>query len=149
MIAALAFVDPDLLSWPSWSRDSTRIAIGCVAIATFFLSLVAARVDWKGKSDAHGRAATAFSQVKFRLGLRGREPDERELSRMLSLYEEVARNAITVPDSEFLRLKSEHYMKVWLSRALDRYPAASIRLTRLRLRLRHTRRAWSQQERQA
>ena len=95
VIAALAFVDPNLMTWLPWSLDSTRIAIGIVAIATFSLSLLAARVNWKSKSDAHGRAAEACSQAKFRLGLRGRNIDDEELNHMLSYYEEkVARNAV-------------------------------------------------------
>lgn len=145
IIAALAFVDPDLLTWLPWSQDSSRVAIGIVAIVTFFISLVAARVAWKGKADAHGRAASAFSLVKFRMRMEDRELDAGEVQRMLSQYEEVALNAIEVPDSQFLQLKSEHYMKIRLSRLLDRFPATPIRFARLRLRLRHARRVWGQQ----
>ena len=145
IIAALVFVDPNLLTWLPWSNDSSRIAIGIFAIVTFFLSSLAARVDWKSKFDAHGRAASAFTQVKFRLRARRSEQDDTELERMLSSYEEVARGSIVIPDSDFLRLKSEHFMKIFVSRVLDRYPAAPVRLTKFRLRLRHARRAWRYQ----
>lgn len=146
IIAALAFVDPDLLDWLPWAADSTRIVIGLVAVFTFFIGLVSARVDWKSKSDAHARAAGAYTQAKFRLNPRDSELNEVEIRRILSQYEEIARTTITVPDSKFLRLKAEHYMKISLSRILDRFPAASIRLTRLRLRLRHSRNAWAEKE---
>lgn len=146
VIAALAFVDPDLLDWLPWAADSTRIMIGLVAVFTFFIGLVSARVDWKGKSDAHARAAAAYTQAKFKLNPTDSELNEEEIRRTLLQYEEIARTTITVPDSKFLRLKAEHYMKISLSRILDRFPAASIRLTRLRLRLRHSRNAWAEKE---
>ena len=146
IIAALVFVDPGLLTWLPWSQASSRIAIGVVAIATIFLSLIAWRVDWKGKTEAHERAAGAYTQAKFRLGSPGPNTDEAELHRLLTQYEEAARSTITIPDSQFLRLKSAHYTKILISRLLDRYPAASILMTRMRLKVRHTRRALSHRD---
>ena len=138
LIAALAFGDPHLIDWLPLSDDSTRLIIGSVAIFTFLASLLAWMVDWKGKADAHGRAASAYADVKFRLRSVDDEMDSRELTQILMQYEETARTTVPIPDSEFLRLKSEHLLKIRLSRLLDRSPAACIRLARLRLRLRHT-----------
>lgn len=146
IIASLAFVDPKLVDWLPWAENSTRVTIGLVAVFTFFIGLVSARVDWKGKADAHARAAKAYTEVKFKLDLRNGEYAEEEIQHRFAQYEEVGRAAIPIPESQFLRLKSEHYKKISLSRILDRFPAASMRLTKLRLRIRHTRKAWGEKE---
>ncbi len=146
IIAALAFVDPKLMTWLPWSQDSTRIAIGVAAITTFSLSLLSARVNLRSKSDGHGRAAIAYTSVKFRIGSRNHTLGDDELNRMLTFYEDVSQTAVNIPDSDFLPLKSEHYMKLRLSRLLDRHPAASLRLAKMRLRFRHTRRMWNESD---
>ena len=147
VIAALAFGDPDVIEWLPLGSESTRFVIGCVAIFAFLASLTSWMVDWKGKADAHARAATAYTGAKFRLRSVDDGMDSRELTQILMQYEETARNAVPVPDSAFLRLKSEHLLKIRLSRLLDGSPATSLWLAKMRLRLRHTRTAlWQEQD---
>ena len=141
LIAALAFGDRSLVEWLRLTTESTRLAIGTVAIVTFLASLMAWMVDWKGKADAHDRAASAYTSAKFRLAPIDASTDERDMEQVLLLYEEIARSTVPVSDSAFLKLKSEHLMKIRLSRLLDRSPGASIRCLKFRLRLRHTRKA--------
>ena len=141
LIAALAFGDRSLVEWLRLTTESTRLAIGTVAIVTFLASLMAWMVDWKGKADAHDRAASAYTSAKFRLAPIDASTGERDMEQVLLLYEEIARSTVPVPDSAFLKLKSEHLMKIRLSRLLDRSPGASIRCLKFRLRLRHTRKA--------
>ena len=136
-IAALAFVDPVLVEWLPWEIGVTRIVIGILAIVAFFASVMAWKVDWKGKADAHSRAASAYTKAKFGLEAIGGEGEERDLESVLMQYEETSRNSVAVPESKFLGLKSEHLMKALVSRVLDRYPAASVRLVMLRMRLHH------------
>ena len=141
IIAALTFLDPGILEGVSWSSDYTRVAIGLLAVVTFFASLVAWRVNWKGKADAHDRAASAYDMIKFRFREIDPETDVREIERTIMLYEETSRSAISVPESQFLSLKSRYLAKVRLSRILDRAPTAFLPLVALTLRLRHTIRA--------
>lgn len=141
LIAALAFGDRVLIDWLHLTTESTRFAIGIVAVFTFLGSLTSWMVDWKGKADAHERAASAYTNAKFRLGSVDATTDDGELEQVLLLYEDIARSTVPVPDSKFLKLKSEHLMKVRLSRLLDRSPGASLRWVRIRLRFRHTRAA--------
>ena len=141
VIATLSFGDPNLIDWLPLKDDSTRLVIGSVAILTFLASLLAWIVDWNRKAGAHGRAASAYADAKFRLRSASEDTDPLEVSHIFMQYEEVSRNAVPIPDTEFLRLKSEHLLKIRLSRLLDRSPAASIRLARIRLRLRHTKMA--------
>ena len=145
VIAALAFLDPDLIGWLPWQPESSRIVIGTIAIITFFASVMAWRVDWKGKADAHGRAATAYAKAKFSLRAIDPEAGSRDIDLLIAQYEEVSSNTIAIPDSKFLALKSEHLLKVQVSRTLDRCPGAWVRLVKLRIRMRHTCRAFGQE----
>ena len=138
VIAALAFFDPVLLDWLPWTIGSTRIAIGILAIISFFSGVVAWRVDWKGRAEAHNRAASDYTNVKFSLGAMALDMEDHELESLLIQCEGISKNSVAVPDSRFLALKSEHLLKTLLSRVLDRYPAASVRLVRLRIRLHQT-----------
>ena len=138
VIAALALVDPNLLQWLPWHPDSTRVAIGFLALAIFFCSIVAWRVDWKDKAGAHERAASEYTKVKFSLDAIDMETDPSEVEGVFIQYEEISRTAIKIPESRFIALKSRHLLKKQLSRTLDNNPAASIRLVRLCLYLHHT-----------
>ena len=138
IIAALAFVDPTLLEWVPWDTGSTRIAIGILAIVAFFASIMAWRVDWKGKADAHARAASAYTKAKFNLAAIDGTSDIRNLELALAQYEEIGRNAIPIPDSKFLNLKSEHLLKIEVSRFLDHFPGVPVRCVKLQLRIRDT-----------
>ena len=133
-LTALALADESYLNWLPWEGRPT---IGVVAAGIFFLTLVAARVDWKSRSNAHDRAAQWFSRAKLELGRSAIEPDGGALARSFQTYDEASRVSIAVPDGAFLGLKSEHRFKVLVSRTLDRYPAAPVRLIRWKLRLRH------------
>lgn len=141
VIAALTFVDPNIVARISWSADSARIAIGVIAIVTVFASVVTWRVNWKGRADAHDRAAYAYSKIMFRIRDINSDTDLREIERVLMQYEEIGMSTISVPDSKFLSLKSRYLKKVQLSRMLDRTPGAFLPLVSLRLKLRHTSRA--------
>ena len=69
------------------------------------------------------------------------ETERRQVEQASIQYDEISKNAISVPDSKFLSLKSKHLAKIYLSRTLDRNPAAWLPLISLRVKLRHTHRA--------
>lgn len=141
VIAALAFFDPTLFDWLPFGDGVTRIAIGIVAVIIFLSSIASWRVDWKGRADAHGRAAEAYAGAKFRLGEVNAATDAATIERALVEYEEIGRRAVSIPDKKFTRLKSEHLLKIHVSRALDETPGAPIRILRIIARVRHTREA--------
>ena len=141
VLVALAFMDPDLLEWLPGSTESSRITIGSIAVVTFFMSLINNRADWKGKADAHDRAAQLLSQLKFKLAGLHEDKQTIELEYLLASYEEITIAMVPIPDSNFLTLKSEHLLKLKISRILDRYPGSWVCLLQLRLRLRQNRSA--------
>lgn len=145
IIAALAFFDPRLFSWLPWDDDVTRIAIGAVAVITFMCSIVSWRVDWKGRADAHARAATAYAGAKFRLGGVDSNTDADEIERALFEYEEIGKSVVSIPDKKFLSLKSEHLLKIEVSRHLDRTPGVPVVLLRFKIRVVHVWKAFSRE----
>ena len=144
IIAALAFGDSELFDWLPIGDNSSRLAIGLVSIITFSASFFAWMVDWKSKANAHERAASAYSAAKFLLGSVDSTTRTQEIEQILMKSEEAARSSIAIPEAAFLRLKSEHLLKIRISRILDRSPSACLLLVKLRLRLRHTKTALKQ-----
>ena len=131
VLTAFVFADPAVLKWLPWGSTASRVTIGVLAITTFFLSLVAARVDWRGKADAHASAARGFVEVKHEAAdLLGRfdEATESEINRLFRRYGEIGRLHVPVPENRFPDLKGRHLTKVLVSRFLDKHPASSVRL---------------------
>ena len=136
-VVALAFVEPRInVSLTPFGFDP-QIWVGLLGVAVFGLSIVQLRVDWKGRSDAHARAFEAYAKVKgdasFLLAA-GREVTEQICQPIFIRYD--AAGVTPIPESEFLKQKRRHLLKVAVSRHLDDHPAASIRLMRLRLWIR-------------
>jgi hypothetical protein len=135
-LTAMVFVEPRIgvrLAPPGVDRE---IGIGLIAIGTFFLSLVQMRVDWKGKTDAHARAATVYSAIKLAstdLLSRNAPITEDEYNRFRDRYADAGGATVAIPESIFNKLKKRHLMKVAISKHLSSHPAASIVLIHLRL----------------
>jgi hypothetical protein len=108
---------------------------GLVAVFTFFLSVLQLQVDWKRRSDAHKRSVDIYAEVKREAGYllaSSGELDESACRRVLARYDMASSVGVEIPESEFLRQKQTHKIKVRLSKYLDRYPSASIPLTGIR-----------------
>lgn len=143
LIVSLTFAADDVLEW---LPISSRLGIGILAIGVTFGSLAAALLDWKASSARHDRAAQAYAAAKSALTLVGDSSTSDEVARALELYEEAGRYSVPIPEGSFARLKSEHRIKLLISRMLDKNPAAPVWLMRLRLRWGHSRRFWKAEE---
>ena len=146
MTAVFAFGTALLVDLPFLTAESVIFIIGSISTVTVLTSLLAWLVDWKAKAHTHDREAAEYSKTNFSLAASARSVAENPLSTALGHYDKVSRNAVPVPETEFLRLRSEHLVKVRLSRILGRFPAAPIRLLRLRLRFHDTRIALSKEQ---
>jgi hypothetical protein len=135
-LVALAFVAPAIghkltpfdLDHATWS--------GLLAVSTFFLSIVQLKVDWKGKSDSHGRALYSFAEVKREAGILLATdgcPAEDEIRRVLTRFDLANAVCVPIPEGQFLLQKRRHRSKVALSKYLDTHPTASVTLARLKL----------------
>jgi len=137
-LVALAFVEPRInvrLTPFGWDG---QVWVGVLGAATFFLSLVQMKMDWKGSADAHKRTVDVYAEVKREAGymLAMGTLDEVECRRVLARYDMASAVSVEMPEREFLPQKRRHLMKIALSRHLDAHPAASLLLTRLRFWLR-------------
>lgn len=139
-LVALAFVEPKVnVTLTPFGWDS-QIWVGVLGTGVFFLTLIQIKTDWKGRSDAHKRTLEAYTEVKREAGyiLSAGEYDRDACQRVFSRYDMAASVGVPIPESEFLRQKQRHLMKIALSRALDGRPATSLMGLRVRLWMRDT-----------
>jgi hypothetical protein len=133
-LVGLTFIEPNLsFSLTPFGLDS-RVWLGTLSIATFFLSIVQLKTDWKGRAESHDRTLGAYAAVKREAGylLAAGNTDEAALKRVIDRYDMASSICVPVPESEFLKQKRRHVTKVALSRHLDTHPSASLALTRVR-----------------
>ena len=135
-LTSVVFVEPKIgLTLTPFHLDP-QIWVGLLSIATLFLSVAQLRVDWKGQSDSHGRCCEMHSRIKAKCRnlLESKEvlvrEDAHELFTQYGLSSELG---CPIPENEFLRQKNKHLTKVVISRFLDKHPAASVGVLKLRL----------------
>lgn len=134
-LVALAFVEPRIqLRLTPFGFDS-QIWVGVLAVATFFLTIVQLKTDWKARAEAHKRTLDVYAEVKREAGylLAAGDFDEAACRRVLARYDIASAVGVAMPESDFLRMKRRHTVKVALSKHLDNHPSASLVLTRLRI----------------
>lgn len=134
-IVALVFVEPRInLSLTPFGLDP-QLWVGLIAVATFFLTIVQVKTDWKGRSEVHRRSFAMYAEVKRECGYLLASEDQivpEQCERLLARYDMATEIGAEVPEKEFLKQKRRHKLKVALSRHLDDHPAASILLTKIR-----------------
>jgi len=139
-LVALAFVEPKLnVTLTPFGWDS-QIWVGVLCTGVFFLTLIQIKTDWKGRSDAHKRTLDVYAEVKREAGylLSAGEYNHDSCQRVFSRYDMAASVGVPIPESEFLRQKQRHLVKVALSKVLDDRPATSLMWLRVRLWWRDT-----------
>lgn len=137
-LVALAFVEPRInLRLTPFALDG-QIWVGMLGVATFFLTLVQIKTDWKGRADAHKRTFDIYAEVKREAGylLAAGDIDQTACQRVLSRYDIASAVGVAMPEGDFLPQKRRHKIKVALSKHLDTHPSASLLLTRMRFWIR-------------
>jgi hypothetical protein len=132
-LVALAFVEPRINVTLTPAGLEPQVWTGLLAILVFGLSIMQLRADWKGRADAHAREFDGFAEVKRDAGLllaAAPEITEQACRPIFARYGSAG--ATPIPESQFLRQKRRHLLKVAISKHLDRHPAASPVLTRFR-----------------
>lgn len=134
ILAAVAFAPPIVDSKLESLGIYPKFSVGVLAVATFFATLFQLKVDWKARSEAHGRAFSIYAEVKSR----GRSILASNARRLSDEYEELAARyqmgsalGIEIPENQFLKQKARHLAKVRLSQYLDSHPSVSILLARI------------------
>lgn len=139
-LVAIAFVEPKLnVALTPFGWDS-QIWVGALGTGVFFLTLIQIKTDWKGRSDAHKRTLDVYIEVKREAAylLSAGEYERDACQRVFSRYDMATSVGVPIPESEFLRQKQRHLVKIALSKALDGRPATSLIWLRLRLWWRDT-----------
>jgi hypothetical protein len=139
-LVALAFVDPALNIKLTPGGIDDRMWVGILAVATFFLTLVQFKTDWKGRSDSHKQTGQLYAEVKREAGyvLANDALDESACRRVFARYDLASAVGVAIPENQFLSQKQRHLRKVALSKHLSRHPSASLFVVRVRFWARDT-----------
>lgn len=135
-LIAVVFVEPRIGVKLTPRGFDPQIWTGLLGVATFFLSVIQLRVDWKGRSDAHRRTYDLYSEVKRECGylLASTETLTRDnCARVLGRYDMATDIGTPLPEPDFLIQKKKHLQKVAVSRVLDEHPSVSITLLRMKM----------------
>ncbi len=142
VFCATTFVRDDVLSYIGFSAKGVRYILGVASIIAFFASLVALRVDWKGKSSRHKDAVDRLSRVLSLFRQYRQEDDtwpENRGDELHQSYWEAMNNVAAIPEKSFVRLKARHLRKVEISKMSDVAPGSPLWTLRLILLFRSIR----------
>ncbi len=134
VFCATTFVRDDVLSSIGFSAKDIRFVLGIASITAFFASLVALRVDWKGKSARHRDAGDRLSRVLSMFRQYRQEDDTWPNNRSNELHQsywEAMNNVVAIPEKSFVRLKGRYLRKVEISKMSDTAPGAPLWILRL------------------
>lgn len=138
-LTALAFLDPRYNKWIIPEGVDPQFAVGVFGFLVFGLTLLQVKTDWKGRSEAHKRSFSMYSEVKREAGYllaSAHDIPSREFQRLAARYDMSSDVGTAVPESDFLSLKRQHKIKLAISRVLDARPGANIMLIKLCIVLR-------------
>jgi hypothetical protein len=137
-LLALTFVDDATAVALAPFEVSPKIWLGVLGAATFFVTLVRMKADWKGRADAHGRTCEMYAEVHRECGYllaKGDHIDLSECQRVIARYDMATDVGTGLPEREFLAAKRRHKMKIAISKHLDLYPGTPVVLARLMVML--------------
>ncbi len=139
-LVSLTFAPDRVRVYLNVSTIDPDIWVGLISLGVFALSIFQLLVDWKGKSESHSKSFSLYAEVKKEISdlLSKESLNDDEYRRIASKYDMATEIGTNIPESQFLRLKKAHKLKVEISKHLDNYPGASILLTRLKLFWRDT-----------
>ncbi|MHC5057063.1 MAG: hypothetical protein ACYTKD_20490 [Planctomycetota bacterium] len=139
---AMVFVEPAISLRLSPLGIDSKLWLGLLAIAAFFLSVAHVRIGWKSKRNAHAKARAFYASIKTEcrhLLSRSKEVDDACFKSLMDRYAFGGEVLVEIPEARFLSLKKRHKLKVLISRYMDRRPGASLLCLRFRLWWRDTR----------
>lgn len=127
-LIAMVWIQPgiaDILTPYNLQRD---VWLGLLAIFTFALSLLQILVNWKEKANSYQQAMLTLSTYVKELRLLWNSEDKVELENALIRYQAITEPLLPIPDTQFLKLKKRHKLKVVASKFLDKHPGTSLTL---------------------
>ena len=134
-LAAFAFADPAIAQSFAPFGLSSKVWIGLLGTATFFLSVMQIKTDWKRQSDSHARTLEMYAEVKREAGylLASEKIGDHEYQRVISRYDMASAAGVAIPEDQFLAQKQRHRIKVEISKYLDAHPFSNLLLVRFKL----------------
>src|ERR1700722_13430931 len=89
-LVALVFVEPRINIHLTPGGFDPQVWIGLLSIATFFLTILQMRMDWRGRADGHARSLAMYAEVKRECGYllaSGSTVGQADSQRLLARYD--------------------------------------------------------------
>ena len=133
-VVSLSFVNEPISGRLAPFDWDPQIWAGCLGIGVFFLTLFQTFVGWKAKAEAHRRSSALHAEIKAEAGqeLLSQRITTQSYERITAKYNLVGQLSVAIPESEFLKEKRRHKLKVAISKRLDEHPSTSIFWMRVR-----------------
>lgn len=137
-VSAMVWVQPQIAEELTPRLVSRDMWIGLLSLTAFMLSLVQLQVNWKGRAASFHQAMSVLSTYVKELRPLRAGADETVITTALARYQAITEPLEPIPESDFLRLKQKHRIKLTMSRYLDSHPGANLSILRLAICVRHT-----------
>ena len=125
LFCATRFARDDLFEQLGVTAQVARLVLGLVSVLAFFASLVALRVDWKGRAARHTDAVRKLTAAMALFGQHRYEDGTWPETCRLDLhraYWDAMNSGVPIPDRQFLGLKARHLRKLEVSKLMDSVP---------------------------
>ena len=129
-LVAMVFVQPAIAVELSPRGVSKDIWLGLLSIGAFSLSLIQLQVDWKGRAHTYQQAAAALSAFVKEYRSLSSEAESTVVEPALLRYQLLTDTLEPIPESQFLKLKKRHKVKIEVSRHLDTHPGTNLWLVK-------------------
>lgn len=138
VLNAFVFAPDNFFAFANISNNQQKLWIGLASVAVLVLSIIELKVNFEGTAQDHARAAEKLSALKHEFRSARLNLDATALRRLNDSYSRVFDDIVSIPDREFVRLKSYHLRKVALSKLLSKHPTALLWVLKSKLILRGT-----------
>lgn len=135
-LTAMIWVEPTIAERLTPHGASKEIWLGVLSVGAFALSLIQLQVNWKERANSFHQAMSVLSTYVKELRPLLNSPDIHKIEAALDRYQAITEPLMPIPESDFLKMKQRHQLKIKISKHLDEYPGTNLLLLRLVLRWR-------------
>ena len=136
IFCATTFTSNDVFNEMGLPAQKIQYVLRVVSVLAFFTSIVALRVNWKGKSARHKDAVQKLTSV-LELFRKWRTEDgtwpKEHWTELHQAYWGAMANTVEIPQNQFVNLKAKYLQKVEISKMVSLTPGCPVLLLRITL----------------
>lgn len=128
LLVATVFLDSKIILFLNANENLTRFIIGILSIFVLGLTIIQFKVDWKQCSEQHQKAYEVLCIYKpiFRSMRKDKNLKKEDYEKKAEEFKIAISFICSIPEKQFVALKSKHLKKVLLSKIISRNPSTSV-----------------------